>query len=97
MSQHNDVAVGVGALALGGAFLAAFFIWGWQIYTYAKFGVWAPFSFTDLVFWLGASSWWQYPTSWVGIHKILDSFNAGFALLMIAMGVVFLTAAMSDS
>lgn len=65
----------------GGA--VALFIWGRQLYQYARTGAAESFSLVDLLFWFYQSEWLYWPTDWLGIHNAMSWLNGGFAALAI--------------
>lgn len=42
----------------------------WQLYNYARSGLWASVSLADLLGWMG-SQWARWPTDWLGLHHVL--------------------------
>ena len=96
MSSSNDTpSVFIGLVALAGV-SGALACWGYQIYWYAQHGDWLPISVIRGLYFFHQSEWLYSPSSWVGIHKILDAINAGFAAL-IASTLLVWAIAVSDN
>lgn len=55
---------------------------GKQILDFLKYGEWSASPFLhyvgELLYW----EWALIPNTWLGIHRILDSLNAGFGILL---------------
>lgn len=63
-------------MALAGS---AFLVWGWQVFVFARDGVWPALSASAALYRLTGIEWFSYPTAWYGIHRALDWLNAGVA------------------
>ncbi|WP_074578030.1 hypothetical protein [Polaromonas sp. JS666] len=80
-------------LGIGGALAA----WSYQLYTYAKHGMWFGYSVIDLARQFHGGAWFTYPSDWIGIYKILDATNAGLAIFMIGIGLATLIISGADA
>ena len=69
---------------LGAGAMIALGIFGWQIYGYLMDGVWTPMSIITALNWAGVE-WAAYPDSWVGVHKILDSFSLAITVFLVSL------------
>jgi hypothetical protein len=79
--------------------VGAVLVWGWQVYRLAQTGDMPNVSTLDLMVRLGYElsgtrtdepSWLIAPNSWFGIHRLLNSLNAGVGLLICAGAFGFL-------
>ena len=64
-------------------------IFGFQVFTYLKYGEWIEFPLTILAS-LGPEkyvSWLSNPTSWLGLHKIIDGALKSIPLSLFAIVV----------
>lgn len=80
-----------------GAFSACFFgglaLLGWQAFQFLKYGAWPPISATAGLYYVTGIEWFASPSSWYGIHAVLEALNAGAALLITAFATVLVLAA----
>lgn len=73
--------------ALGGIGLFILCL-GMQIYWFLKSGVWTPIGSLDGLGWIGfEDKWLSWPETWLGLHKLLNSINAGFGAFVIGLFV----------
>lgn len=93
MSKPNDTVIQIWFFIAGVGLFGAFGIWGWQLYEFARFGMWPQYSPIDLGYTLTKATWFYGPSDWAGIYKILDSINAGAAL---AVGSVVISSVISN-
>lgn len=76
---------GFGAILFSlGAILIPIIIWGYQVFTYLKYGFWEGVSIINVLSYMEVS-WAQAPSSWVGLWKILNYINAGFGGFLICL------------
>lgn len=81
-------------LPIYAAVIGAILVWGYQVLTFLKIGAWLPYSANDGLHYLTGESWFVSPDSWLGVHSVLEFFNAGWALLISVGAAVTLATAL---
>jgi hypothetical protein len=70
-------------------------ILGWQVVHYLKEGVWFPVSVVDGLEYVGFE-WALNPSSWIGLHNVLNIVNLGFAIMICGWVVAGVLASIGD-
>ena len=83
MSKTSDehLEIGCGSIVLG--VLSCIGVLGYQSYLYLRYGYWQSSSFISVATQMG-SEWAEHPSSWYGLHKVLDA-----VLLWIGLPIIF--------
>jgi hypothetical protein len=72
--KTSETFAAFGAIALLGCF-------GYQALGYLQNGAWSAISLVDFALYMFPSNnWLQWPSSWIGLHRILDMINAGIGI-----------------
>ena len=82
------------ALLMGGLLVVAGLgLLGWQCLGWLQTGAWEPHSALQILYDISfiKMGWYNSPSSWVGIHKMLDWFNGGVAVMLFG-SIVFVAA-----
>lgn len=71
---------------------------GWQGVGWLQSGVWEPYSVLQLLhdIWLVNDDWYEFPSSWIGVHRVLDWLHAGAGVMLFGIAIVALLRAVSD-
>lgn len=63
---------------------------GYQIYLYLMHGMWFGVSLINVGSWMFPNSeWLNWPQTWIGVHKVLNFFNAGIVVAAIFFFLAF--------
>ena len=81
-NEYAEVMLVIGDILLSGAFLSPIIILGYQCFLYLRTGVWESLSIIDFMIKFNYS-WAINPTSWMGLHNILDYINISIPLFFI--------------
>ncbi|MGX5661598.1 hypothetical protein [Diaphorobacter nitroreducens] len=91
MARSDDViaravrAAGVLAVVLG--FIWGVYLLGDQSYYFLRFGEWIGVGALTYFGTLFGWEWALLPTSWLGLHSVLNKINAGVAIALIGIAV----------
>lgn len=71
-------------------------VFGFQIYSWLQYGFWESISLVDGLLLVWDSTWLWWPTSWVGVHKVLNAIPLSVALAGTGVGLMWYVVDLHD-